>query len=103
MRLSKPIFWSGNRFGIEAMRVSGTIFWAGLLGTIGAVFSGPALSDDRPNVLMIITDDQRWDCISLCPTGRIVTPNIDRLGREGIYFANHFCTTSLCSPTPMAC
>jgi len=99
MRLSKPIFWSGNRFGIEAMRVSGTIFWAGLLGTIGAVFSGPALSDDRPNVLMIITDDQRWDCISLCPTGRIVTPNIDRLGREGIYFANHFCTTSLCSPS----
>ena len=27
------------------------------------------------------------------------TPNIDRLGREGVYFRNAFCTTSLCSPS----
>jgi len=53
----------------------------------------------RPNVLMIITDDLRWDCISLNPQSRIVTPNIDRLGREGVYFPHFFCTTSLCSPS----
>ncbi|MFW6171950.1 MAG: sulfatase, partial [Planctomycetota bacterium] len=27
------------------------------------------------------------------------TPHIDRLGREGVYFRNAFCTTSLCSPS----
>ncbi len=27
------------------------------------------------------------------------TPNIDRLGREGVYFRNAFCTTSLGSPS----
>lgn len=53
----------------------------------------------RPNVLFILTDDQRDDCISLNPKSIISTPNIDRLGKEGVYFKNHFCTTSLCSPS----
>jgi len=53
----------------------------------------------RPNVLFILTDDQRWDCVSLNPRSTIATPNIDRLGHEGVYFPNHFCTTSLCSPS----
>lgn len=53
----------------------------------------------RPNVLFILTDDQRWDCVSLNPRSVIRTPNIDRLGHEGVYFPNHFCTTSLCSPS----
>lgn len=53
----------------------------------------------RPNVLFILTDDQRWDCLSLNPRSIIATPHLDRLGREGVYFPNHFCTTSLCSPS----
>ncbi len=53
----------------------------------------------QPNVLFILTDDQRWDCVSLNPKSIIATPNIDRLGHEGVYFPNHFCTTSLCSPS----
>lgn len=53
----------------------------------------------RPNVLFILTDDQRWDTISLHPKSAVKTPNIDRLGREGVYFRNAFCTTSLCSPS----
>jgi len=54
---------------------------------------------ERPNVLFILTDDQRYDCVSLNPESVIATPNIDRLGHEGVYFPNHFCTTSLCSPS----
>lgn len=53
----------------------------------------------RPNVVFILTDDQRDDCISLNPRSLIRTPNIDRLGQEGVYFRNQFCTTSLCSPS----
>lgn len=53
----------------------------------------------RPNVLVVLTDDQRWDCISLHERSVVKTPHIDRLGREGIYFKNAFCTTSLCSPS----
>jgi N-acetylglucosamine-6-sulfatase len=53
----------------------------------------------RPNVLFILTDDQRWDTVGLSGRSPVPTPNIDRLGREGVYFRNAFCTTSLCSPS----
>jgi len=54
----------------------------------------------RPNVVFVLTDDQRWDAISLHPnSGPLKTPNIDRLGHEGVYFRNAFATTALCSPS----
>jgi N-acetylglucosamine-6-sulfatase len=53
----------------------------------------------RPNVLFILTDDQRWDALGLTGNKHLKTPNMDRLGREGVYFRNAFCTTSLCSPS----
>jgi N-acetylglucosamine-6-sulfatase len=56
-------------------------------------------AEKRPNVVFVLTDDQRWDAISLNERSAVKTPHIDRLGREGIYFRNSFCTTSLCSPS----
>ncbi len=57
------------------------------------------MSAKRPNVVFILTDDQRWNCLGLADNSAMATPNIDRLGREGVYFRNAFCTTSLCSPS----
>lgn len=61
----------------------------------------PALAADakRPNVLLILTDDQRWDCLGVAGHEQLKTPHIDRLAKEGVYFKNAFCTTSLCSPS----
>jgi N-acetylglucosamine-6-sulfatase len=59
---------------------------------------GAAVSE-RPNVVFILTDDQRWNCLGLADSSVMSTPNIDRLGREGVFFRNAFCTTSLCSPS----
>jgi arylsulfatase A-like enzyme len=57
-------------------------------------------SATRPNVVFVLTDDQRWDAISISgKSGPLETPNIDRLGREGVYFRNAFATTALCSPS----
>jgi len=53
----------------------------------------------RPNVVYIITDDQRWDLLSLRGHPFVRTPHMDRVGREGIVFTNAFVTTSLCSPS----
>jgi arylsulfatase A-like enzyme len=53
----------------------------------------------RPNVVLIITDDQRWDALSCTGNPHLKTPNIDRLANEGAKFQNAFCTTSLCSPS----
>lgn len=58
-----------------------------------------AAADRSPNILFILTDDQRWDALGLAGNKHLKTPHIDRLGREGVHFKNAFCTTSLCSPS----
>ena len=53
----------------------------------------------RPNVVFILTDDQRSDALSCMGHPHLKTPRIDQLAAEGVLFKNHFCTTSLCSPS----
>jgi len=70
--------------------------------TLVAAFSmaaGPrAEQTKRPNIVVVLVDDLRWD--ELCCTGHPFarTPHIDRIAREGVRFRNAFCTTPLCSP-----
>jgi arylsulfatase A-like enzyme len=66
-----------------------------ILVTIGA---DAAHAADRPNILFVITDDQRWDSLGLTGHPFLETPNMDRIGREGAHFRNAFVTTPLCSP-----
>src|SRR5688572_19198914 len=58
-----------------------------------------AAADERPNVVFIITDDQRWDCMSAAGHPFLKTPNLDRIANEGAMFTNAFVTTPLCSPS----
>lgn len=88
------------------MRTVHAIAVAAILATAmtAACADGPSsavpAAADRPNVVFVLTDDQRWDAISLQGnSGPLETPNIDRLGREGVYFRNAFATTALCSPS----
>src|ERR1700757_2795595 len=75
-------------------------FLGGTLAAAAASIScGPARRDQRPNVVFILTDDQRWDCMSCAGHPFLKTPNTDRIAHEGVRFANAFCTTSLCSPS----
>ncbi len=60
---------------------------------------GGSQAASRPNIVFVLTDDQRWDAISLSGHETPATPNIDRIGREGVYFRNAFATTALCSPS----
>ncbi|WP_372799453.1 sulfatase [Litorivivens sp.] len=55
----------------------------------------------QPNVVFILTDDQRSDAVGYHPKPLlgIKTPNIDRLAQEGARFTNMFVTSSLCSPS----
>ncbi|MBI3683059.1 MAG: sulfatase [Acidobacteria bacterium] len=53
----------------------------------------------RPNVLFLLTDDQSFQTISLTGNPFMKTPNIDRLGREGVLFTNAFVAMSLCAPS----
>ena len=65
------------------------------------LFSLGLAAAERPNVIFILTDDQRWDALGCAekPLLDMKTPNLDRLAREGVRFRNMFVTTSLCSPS----
>src|SRR5687767_11203331 len=71
-----------------------------LRGTLNTGLS-LARGQGRPNIIVILTDDQRHDAMSCArPSGPLIilkTPQMDRLAREGVRFRNAFVTTSLCS------
>ena len=53
-------------------------------------------ADRRPNLVLLLTDDQRADCLGVAGHPLLKTPNIDRLAKEGTHFPNAFVTTSIC-------
>ena len=57
------------------------------------------LAETRPNILLVLTDDHRWDALGSKGHPFLKTPNLDRLVEEGVDFENAFVTTSLCSPS----
>jgi N-acetylglucosamine-6-sulfatase len=59
----------------------------------------PAREAPRPNVVVILVDDLRWDDIRVAGHPFVETPNIDRVAREGARFLNAFAATPLCSPS----
>src|SRR5687767_1215735 len=56
------------------------------------------VADTRPNIIIIVTDDHAKNAVSAYGSKLINTPNIDRIGKEGIRFDNAFVTNSLCGP-----
>jgi arylsulfatase A-like enzyme len=52
----------------------------------------------RPNVLLILTDDQGWGDLSINGNTNLSTPNIDAIGRGGAVF-DRFYVCPVCSPT----
>ncbi len=73
---------------------------AGCLLVISALLSetNAQSASRRPNVLLIITDDQGYGDLALHGNEQISTPTLDRLGRESIRF-DRFFVSPLCAPT----
>lgn len=57
------------------------------------------MSDNKPNVLWICTDQQRYDTIGALGYDYVRTPNIDRLMHEGVAFTHAFCQSPICTPS----
>ena len=69
-----------------------------------AALAGPLIRTSRaatrrPNFLFLLTDDQSFHTTSLTGSPFLKTPNIDRIGREGVLFTNTFVAMSLCAPS----
>lgn len=52
-----------------------------------------------PNVLLICTDQQRFDAVAAAGNPHIQTPNLDRLAAEGVLFENCYVQNPVCSPS----
>jgi len=57
------------------------------------------LAEKLPNILQIITDQQRTDTLGFMGKTPCRTPNMDRLAREGISFDRAICSSPLCLPS----
>ena len=56
-------------------------------------------ASDRPNILWICTDQQRYDTIHALGNEHIQTPNLDRLVCEGVSFTHAHCQSPSCTPS----
>ncbi len=57
------------------------------------------MADSRPNILFIMTDDHAAQAISAYASKVNLTPNMDRLAKEGALLENCFVTNSICTPS----
>jgi arylsulfatase A len=72
-----------------------------LLGGLGAATMSqaqPVVSGERPNIILIMTDDQGWFDLGIHGNTFLGTPNIDKLAREGVRFSHFYCSP-VCTPT----
>ena len=87
-----------------AGRSAGSDAFVAILLLAAPLIAGPATQSVaaeavRPNIVLIVVDDLRFDDIGAAGHPFVKTPNIDRLAREGARFLNAFATTPLCSPS----
>ena len=59
----------------------------------------PPKSAGRPNILFIMTDQHRWDCVGANGNEHIRTPHLDRLAAEGANFTHMFVQSPVCVPS----
>ena len=78
-----------------------TFLFAFTLLFIGCQPSTPEQSgtDQKLNIIFVMTDDHAYQAISAYGSKLINTPNIDRLANEGMRFDKAFVTNSICSPS----
>ena len=55
-----------------------------------------AQANERPNIIMLLTDDQRYDTLGCMGNDQVKTPHIDKLGERGVIFQSHYTNTPIC-------
>ena len=74
-------------------------------GALLALASGAAAAGDatRPNIIWVMSDDMGWGEVGLYPAGsthgRIATPHLDQMGKEGMRFTQAYAGYTVCGPS----
>ena len=56
------------------------------------------MAESRPDIIFLMTDQQRWDCIGKY-NRHILTPTLDKLAEQGIVFSQAVCQAPMCVPS----
>lgn len=85
---------AGRRRFLAGTGSLGVLAAAGVVARAGK----PPAGRTRPNLVVIVVDDMRFDEYAAGGHPYVETPHIDALGRSGVTFRNAYHTTPLCSP-----
>ena len=61
-----------------------------------------AVTTQPPNIIFLLTDDQRADTLSIAGNQDVQTPHIDQLARNGVRYTNAFTVQPICAPSRFA-
>lgn len=92
---SRPLFFSCWLVGMLSTGAG----WA--LEGAGPSEAADSEESSRPNIVLIISDDQAWTDYGFMGHSAIETPHLDQLARESIVFRRGYVPTALCRPSLM--
>ena len=101
-----PHLWFLHTFCMKKFRhLSAQAAWAGVFAVVGSLLFSAASSSAaeekaaRPNILMIMSDDQGWGDTGYNGNREVRTPNLDRLAASSLRFDNCYVTAPQCIPS----
>ncbi|MEM9674787.1 MAG: sulfatase-like hydrolase/transferase, partial [Bacteroidota bacterium] len=68
-----------------------------LLPVLFATYFSAYSQSTQPNIIFILTDDQRWSALGYAGNELIHTPEMDQLAKQGTYFSHAMVTTPICA------
>jgi len=90
----------------RSKQVLTVLFAAGISAGFGGCSGNPSASQkvpqQKPNIIIIYTDDVGYGDISCYGAFAVKTPHIDRLAKEGVRFTNAYACASTCTPSRYA-
>ncbi len=81
------------------MRHTGAMGRREFLATAAGAPAVARADDGRPNVLVLMTDQQRFDTLGCYGARAIETPNLDRLAADGVLFERCYVNNPICTPS----
>lgn len=84
----------GRIFGVQKFSL-GVL----LLSASGCAVHNTIVSEQKPNIIFIMSDDHAYQAISAYDDKLMQTPNIDRIAKQGMLFTNAGVTNSICAPS----
>jgi len=84
------------------LKAAGGVLAAPLLGVGCQAVRDSERTGGRPNILLLMADQHRGDCLGCDGNHVIRTPNLDRLAREGARFSSGYSSTPTCTPARSA-